>query len=322
MPDNTLSTLEQIRIKIRRLTRSPSISQITDATIDDYINTFVLYDFPAHLKTFRLRETLTFYTEPYIDTYSGDNIVNNFDNIYTVLYENVYIAGRRASFYQDMGDFFSVYPKTESKVQIGAGDGLPLPVAGTLTSIPVLRNSVSFTSIDVNNAGIQANDDGAGALEGDVLAGGTIDYVTGVYAFTFPVGPAADAPIYSHTVTYEPGLPTAVLYHGNTLTFRQVPDQPYRVEIEVAVRPSELLDDGTMPMPELSQWWQYIAYGGAKKIFEDRMDVESVQKIMPEFKQQEILVNRRTIDQQSKQRTATIYTDVLEDNYNNNMEGR
>jgi hypothetical protein len=73
-------------------------------------------------------------------------------------------------------------------------------------------------------------------------------------------------------------------------------------------------------MPELSQWWQYIAYGAAKKIFEDRMDMESVQLIMPEFKKQEALVNRRTIDQLSKERASTIYTEMsvsLADFFNN-----
>ena len=62
-------------------------------------------------------------------------------------------------------------------------------------------------------------------------------------------------------------------------------------------------------MPELSEYWQYIAYGAAKKIFEDRMDQESVQLIMPEFKEQETLIQRRTIDQQSNERSATIYTE-------------
>jgi len=39
------------------------------------------------------------------------------------------------------------------------------------------------------------------------------------------------------------------------------------------------------------------------------MDTESVQTIMPEFKKQEALINRRTIVQQTEQRTATIYTE-------------
>jgi len=75
-------------------------------------------------------------------------------------------------------------------------------------------------------------------------------------------------------------------------------------------RPSELL--ASNQMPELAEWWQYIAYGAAKKIFEDRMDLESVQLIIPEFKKQEDLILRRTIKQYSNERSSTIYTDQTE----------
>jgi len=307
MPDNTLSTLEQIRIKVRRLTRSPSAAQITDATINEYINTFILYDFPEHLKTFKLNTTLTFYTEPYIDTYSGDDIVTNFDNIYSAVYENSYIAGNKALFSQNREEFFSLYPKTELKRDVGTGNGVLTAYAGTLPSVPVLRNHVLFTSIDANNNGIKAYDDGNGNLTGDVVVG-AINYITGAYAFTFTTPPGNGETIYSQTVPYEEGLPSTILYYANEFTFRPIPDQSYRVELEVAVRPTELLQDANMP--EISQWWQYIAYGAAKKIFEDKMDTESIAKIIPEFKKQELLVNRRTIDQQSKQRVATIYGGV------------
>lgn len=307
MPDNTLSTLEQIRIKIRRLTKSPSVAQITNDQIDNYINSFILYDFPAHLRTFSLRTTLTFYTEPYIDTYSGDNIVTNFNNLYTNVYENVYVAGYKQLFSQDREQFFSLYPKTESKQSIGTGNGVITAYGGTLINKPVLRNHVLFSSINTANAGLEAHDDGAGVLVGDVVAG-AINYVTGVYAIAFTSAPGNSETVYSQTVPYSSGRPSAMLYYNNELTFRPVPDQPYRVELEVGVRPTEMTDNAQMP--ELSQWSQYISYGAAKKIFEDRMDNESIQAIMPEFKQQEILVNRRTIDQQSKQRVATIYTAV------------
>lgn len=309
MPDNTLSTLEKIRIKIRRLTKSPSITQMTDVTIDEYVNTFILYDFPSHLKTFSLRKTLTFYTEPFKDTYEGDEIVPNFNNIYTTIYENIYISGRRATYTQDRDQMFTIYPRTETKALVSTGDGATVALNGTLKSKPVLRNYVMFSSIDANNEGLAVYDDGDGILLGDVDPGGTIDYVTGVYAFTFTVAPGAGEKIYSQTVPYVPSIPTTVLYHHDQFMFRPVPDQPYRVEIEVAQRPTELINDGDMP--EISQQWQYIAYGASKKIFEDRMDMESVQNIMAEFKEQELLVNRRTIDQISSQRVATIYSHPL-----------
>jgi len=313
MPDNTLSTLLQIKTKIRRLTRSPSTAQISDQTLNDYINSFLLYDFPEYLQTFSLRTTLTFYLEPYIDTYAGDNIITNFTNLYTNIYENVYVAGNKQSFFQDRDQFFSLYPKVENISTIGVkGNGVRVAYGGTLAAKPVLRNHVLFSSVNTANAGLQAHDDGAGNLVGDV-AFGNINYITGVWALIFTSAPANGATINSQTVPYVTGIPQAILYYNNELTFRPVPDQPYRVELEVSKRPTELLNNASMP--ELSQWWQYIAYGAAKKIFEDRMDTESIERIMPEFKQQEILINTRTILKQSKERTATIYTNIYSNIY-------
>lgn len=306
MPDNTLSTLEQIKIKIRRITRKPTVAHVSEADLEDYINTFVLYDFPQHTKVFRLRETVTFFTEPYVDTYTGDEIVTNFDNLYTAIYTANSIAGREVRFTQNYDQFYAEYPKTEQKKQIGTGNAVLVAFTGTLSAKPVLRNHVSFTSISATNAGIECHDDGAGSFTGDVVPGGTIDYVTGAYTFTFSVAPGNGETVYSQTAPYSPGLPSFILYHGNTLTFRQVPDQPYRVELEVARRPIELLNDATMP--ELSQWFQFIALGSAIKIFQDQMDMDSVNLIMPEFKQQETLVMRSTYDLLSKQRSSTIYS--------------
>jgi len=77
----------------------------------------------------------------------------------------------------------------------------------------------------------------------------------------------------------------------------------------VYVRPTELLSGSQTP--ELQEWAQYIAFQTSKKIFEDRMDMESVQMIMPAIKEQERLILRRTIVQQTSQRASTIYTQDL-----------
>src|SRR6267142_3467753 len=65
-------TLTAIETKVRRITRSPSTAQLSDADLNNYINTFVVYDFPEHLRTFNLRTTFTFYTNPYQDEYFTD----------------------------------------------------------------------------------------------------------------------------------------------------------------------------------------------------------------------------------------------------------
>src|ERR1700676_1455603 len=65
-------TLTQIQQKVRRLTRSPSEAQLTTADLNNYINTFLVYDFPESLRTFKLHETFTFYTNAYQTDYPTD----------------------------------------------------------------------------------------------------------------------------------------------------------------------------------------------------------------------------------------------------------
>ena len=68
------SSLTAIRLKVRRLTRSPSVGQITDATIDEYVNTFIQYDFPEHLRLFSLKTVLEWFTQPNVDTYAPSTV--------------------------------------------------------------------------------------------------------------------------------------------------------------------------------------------------------------------------------------------------------
>lgn len=303
------STLSAIRTKIRRLTRSPSESQITTDEIDEYINTFVLYDFPEHLRLFSLRKTLTFYTQPGVETYETNAIaldpLEDFKDAYITTHEPVYISGNQALFCQSREKFYAMYPFVNKEETIDTGDGGTVLFSGTLSSIPILRNKVLFSSVDLNGDPLTVYDDGDGTFDGD--AAGTIDYLTGVYSITFITAPGNGESIYAQTVPYTASRPTAMLYFDNKFIMRPVPDKAYSVDLEVYKRPTEMLTAGQSP--DLEQFWQYIAYGSAKKIFEDRTDMDSVALIMPEFKQQEILVLRRTIVQQTKERVATIYTE-------------
>ena len=61
--------------------------------------------------------------------------------------------------------------------------------------------------------------------------------------------------------------------------------------------------------PQLQEWWQLLAYGAADKIFADNADFEDLEKFRPLLKEQMDLVLRRTIVQQTSERTATIYTE-------------
>lgn len=320
------STLQAIRTKVRRLTRSPSVNQLSNSDIDEYVNTFVLYDFPEHLRLKALKENVSFYTNPYQDTYVTDTTVlpttdplYNFKNRYITIHSPVFIGGYLAYFTQDQTEFYGRYPKNQYQVSIGTGDGATTSYSGTLSSAPVLQNQVLFTSIDANNGGISlydvpstsSNKTTGNLFDTDTnLAAGTINYVTGAYSITFITAPGTGQDIQSQTVPYAAGRPTVMLYFDDNFYLRQIPDKVYKVEFEAFRRPTELLS--VNQSPDLEQWWQYIAYGAAKKVFEDRTDRDSLEHILPELENQQTLVNRRTIEQQTQERASTLYTDQID----------
>ena len=318
MPDSSLTA---IRTKVRRLTRSPSTAQISDAQIDEYVNTFIVYDFPEQIRLSALRTVLTFYTQPGVDVYETSTDPNNplydFKNRYVAVHPPIYLAGIQGFYTQWRDVFYGYYPQTNTIAQTGLfGDGATTAFTGTVVARPMLQRSVIFTAVDNAGTSMVLIDEPVTNTTGNLRLPtpeppfpapvGTINYVTGAFTLTFPAAPAAQAPIIVENIAYQPGKPLAMLYYDQKFTIRPVPDKSYAVSIEADIRPTELL--ATNQSPQLAQWWQYIAFGAAKKIFEDRMDMDSVQLILPEFKLQERLCLRATLTQQANERTVTIYT--------------
>lgn len=321
------ATFADIQKKVRLLTRSPSISQISDADVKSYINNFILYDMPEELRLFTFRRVLSFYTSPYIDTYETNTINNtdplyNFKNAYITTHDPVYIAGKRAYFTQDRTIFNSLFKTCQQEEDIASGDGVTTGFTGSLDG-PIIQNSVVISSYDLNGEALILIDrpqiepvTGHRMLIGDMyvpndttVSYGTINYKTGDLTFNFPLAPDDGASVYAHYIAHTPGRPTTVLYFDNKFVLRPIPDKTYEVKIETNVRPDELVNDGDYP--ELEQHWQYIAYGAAQKVFEDRMDLESVALIRPELERQKELCLRRTLVQKMNERTSTIYTQQL-----------
>lgn len=319
------STLQAIRIKVRRLTKSPSVQIITDTQIDEYVNTFLLYDLPEHLRLFALHSTLTFYTEPNIATYTTemnnvDDPLYQFKNKRISVNSPVYVAGYKAMFSQSREQFFNIYPFVNSIGTFAQGDGVTTTFTGSVNqgTVPILQSNVTITSVDAGNFPLTQIDNPINSMHGTLYdfkgplpvfsdPNNEINYLTGAFTVTFIGPPAAGANINFQVVPYVPSIPQAILYYDEQFTLRPVPDQSYPVNIEVYNRPTELLAAGDTP--QLEQWWQYIAYGAAKKVLEDRIDTETLAQIMPEYKKQELLVLRTTIVQNTNERTATIYTE-------------
>jgi hypothetical protein len=207
------------------------------------------------------------------------------------------------------------------------GDNSSGPFTATVIAPPnpgvpfILQRSVNFNCLDTNGNSMVMVDIPISNTIGNLTQANVplippydtiqnpanfINYATGQYVITFPASTQIGATIWFEGILYQPGKPIGMLYYDDKFTIRPVPDKTYAIQLEADIRPTELIN--STDIPQLEQWWQFIAFGAAKKIFEDRMDMDSVQLIMPEFKQQERLVLRTTLTQQANERTVTIYT--------------
>ncbi|MHA1401149.1 MAG: hypothetical protein ACTSQE_12440 [Candidatus Heimdallarchaeaceae archaeon] len=300
-------TLEQIRAKVRRLVGMPSVNQLTVEELDDYINDFYQYDFPAHVKTWNLTTALPPIWGP-DDTLIPDQAIYVYDwNVFTNMGPPCYVGGYEIQYYQDQESFFNIFPTRMLRQQLSTGTGIAGPYGGTLTNTPILRSGIFMSAMDNAGNSLHCDANAAGVLSGDVAAGGTINYQTGVVAgLTWNGVIAVGEPIWAQTMTYTTGRPEAVLFYDGVLLFYPVPDIAYEFSCRVNQVPDALTVAGDQPL--VRDWWNLIAYGAALKIFAENLDMESYAKIMPLFDKHLMLVERRTLCQLKNQRTSTIYT--------------
>ena len=213
-------------------------------------------------------------------------------------------------------------------------------VAGTQSNVPASQLSwqVLISGTDANGNSISLVDDGQGNLFdpgnlstnppnlGDLStvpanSRGTVNYLTGVVTVNdpavVPLGPgfstaiATNAPINAQYVPYVPSRPQSVVFFQQQFNIFPIPDQAYTVSLEAYALPTALLDSGGAgtDIPQMREWWQALAYGAADKIFTDNADLDSAAKFRPLLDEQLKLIQRRTIVQQSSDRTATIYSE-------------
>lgn len=298
--------LEQIRAKVRRITGMLSQNQLTDDALDDYINDFYQYDLPAVLKNWNLKNSMS----PILgadDALIPDQAIYVVDwNKYTNIEPPFYVGGYEIEYFQDIESFFNFFPTRMQVEQLDTGIGAAGPYGGTITNTPILQQGIFISAVNNVGASLHCSANNAGVLQGDVIAGGTINYQTGVVAnLTWNAGNiTAGDPIWAQSMTYSSGRPEAVLNFYGTLTFYPVPNIAYEIYCTVYESPDAL---GAGDQPRVRDWWNLIAYGAAQKIFAENLDMDSYAKIDPLFDKYKRQVERRTLVQLKNQRTATIY---------------
>lgn len=339
-PTEIPNTLRAIRQKIRAMTARTSPNQISDDKIDDYINTFYVYDFPEHIRLESLRINYQFITESNRPVYDFPR------NLYLTTMPPVYVAGYQSYMTQSRENFFRINSQLNFIQQsVATGDGTNA-FSGTLINTPIVpgfkRNPPGAYSttvfpeprfinwnvlISANGppdpvSGIQPSyslvDDGLGnffsILDGDsdpANSRGSINYITGEVSISnFPVSVPMGTAINAQYIPYVASRPQSAIFFQDQIILFPVPDQAYTVSFEAYAYPTAFLNDPSgVSHPQLDEWWQLLAFGASLKIFEDNGDFENYSKFRPLFEEQLLLAQRRTIVQQTSERVATIYSE-------------
>lgn len=194
--------------------------------------------------------------------------------------------------------------------------------------------AIYFTTVDATGASVVVQDSGQ-FLTGNVnygllmsafsapfnyvpLNGGyttamnTINYNTGIANITFtdangnPLTIPAGQEINVQCYFNNPGLPRAILFYNNIITLRSVPDIQYLVELDAYLSPAAYLNGASAI--QFAYMSEYIARGAARKILSDTGDTEQFNFYEPLFKEQEMLVWKRSQRQFTATRTPTIYS--------------
>jgi hypothetical protein len=149
------------------------------------------------------------------------------------------------------------------------------------------------------------------------IATATINYQTGQISNLYfneviPQG----TPI---SIAYNPKtlqIPLSIMFFQNQFTLCPVPNAGYTIELTCYRQPIQaLLAADKTGNPELSEWWEILSVGAAKKIFENRLDSDGVMFIDKMLHERYDIIETRTYAQIGQQRIQTLYTDQLTYNY-------
>ena len=303
-----VSTLARIRTKVRRLTASPDEAQLSTSDLDNYINDVYEQDMPSSMRIWPLKDTYQFVTTPNVDKYTFP--VND----YHQAEGPAYCDGLQMSWSQSQEQFFGIWPFNNFASTAATGTGVSA-YTFTLTQSPILANNVTLYATDAGGSQMVLSDNGTGGFTifGGAAVTGTINYVTGLVTnVTFPNAVPAGNRITARTVPYTASRPSSVLFFNNYFLLRPVPNTTYRVVMDVYRKPTQFIATVADPAatPQIHRWWQFLAFGAAIKVAQDRLDMDTYQQILPFYEEQKQYIIYETAAQMHTQRAPTIYSDV------------
>jgi hypothetical protein len=288
--------LSEIQDKVRRVTGRLTSREISDLELNNYINQFYQYTFPADVKLERMH---TFYEFNTLANHRFQTLPSgyvNFEPPATMDYQEI-------DWYQDPYVFEDQNPYTYNKYVLGTGDGSTSAFSDTITDIPILPGSVNVADdTEIFTASTDTWTSSTVTLTGSKGGSGSVNYETGAVSVTFNTAPADGVNVVFSYVTFVAGRPTAVLLYNNRFEFYPPPDQTYAFRCKAYANNLVLQNDGTVAVafenttdtPLYDEWGPAIAYGTSRNINSDYGEMDAYAENTALYKEQLAYILRRT----------------------------
>lgn len=289
--------LSEIRAKVRLVTGRFSAQDLTNEQLDEYINKYFQFTFPAELKLERYHTFDEFLTEANTQKYTLSTGFVNFEPPATI--DRLSIL-----WYQDPESFYENNPENISRQNLGTGNDVQVVFPGTAGSFPILPATTVVT--DDNEVFEDTNTDfnvvQPVPLEGSLGGSGTINYETGAVTVTFATAPEAGQNVILSFIQFQSGRPVAVLLYNNEWTFFPVPDTAYRFRTKAYANTLVTTVSGdnapffvnATDEPLLNEWGPTIAYGASRDIHADKGEIDAYGDVTALYKEQLAYALRRT----------------------------
>lgn len=289
-------TLAEIRSKVRQVSGRFSPQELTNDQLDEYINKYYQYTFPAEVKLDRMYTYYEFLTVANQQSYTLPDGYVNFE-------PNATLDRLSVLWYQLPDSFYDNNPENVGRQSIGTGDGVTTAFTGTAGNFPILPTSTVVTD---DNEVFEDTNTTYGtapvAMTGSLGGTGTITYPTGAVSVTFNTAPASGADVRFSYIQYQAGRPTAVLLYNNQFTFYPVPDTAYRFRAKAYANNLVVTTAGATltqftnatDRPFLDEWGPAIAYGTARDIHADKGEMDAYAEVTALYKEQLGYILKRT----------------------------
>lgn len=280
-------TKAEIRKKVRQVTGRLSSNEMTDTEIDDRINKFYQFTFPAEVKLERNHTFYEFLTSPNQPFYAAP------DTTYTNFEPPAMIDNQIISWSQDPIVFSQSSSMNIVYLTPWTGNGVIANFTITLDPNSIYPGTLVITDdvevfSDTNTTWTTSNIVMSGTLGGSA----TVNYSTGVVVVGFLLPPDSGQAILLSYTECQTSRPSSVLWYDNQFQFFPIPDTAYRFKVK-AYRVLNPLVNAT-DRPLLDQWGPCIAYGTARDIMADYSEIDGYAEVTALYKEQVAYVMNRT----------------------------